>query len=131
MKPILYAVASMAAVGIMISLITAPNPASSEPSAPPTAAPVTAISASPAVLSEAGTLTLEVPGMHCEVACYPRVKETLENTSGVSEVTLAEQPDPEALTVKQVIVQYDAGFDIDGALAGLKDEGFADVTRIE
>ena len=131
MKSIVYAVASMAALGIMIALIITPNPASSEPSVAPTAAPVTAISASPAVLIEAGTLTLEVPGMHCEVACYPRVKETLENTSGVSEVTLAEQPDPAALTVKQVIVKYDAGFDVDGALAGLKGEGFADVTRIQ
>ncbi len=136
MKSIVYAVAGVAALGIMIALIVAPDGTPTEPSipasaAPATVTPATAVSASPAVLNEAGTLTLEVPGMQCQFACYPRVKEALENTAGVSEVTLAEQPDPNTLTVKKVIVKYDAGFDVDGALAGLQHEGFADATRIQ
>lgn len=131
MKSIVYAIAGIAAVGIMIALIVAPSGTPASPAAPATAAPATTVSASPAVLSEAGTLTLEVPSMHCQFACYPRVKESLEARTGVSEVTLAEQPDPNTLTVKKVIVKYDAGFDIDQALASLKQEGFADATRIQ
>ncbi|TWT55938.1 heavy-metal-associated domain-containing protein [Allorhodopirellula solitaria] len=129
MKTIVYAVAGIAALGIMIALIVAPNEAPETSTAP--AAAATSVSASPAVLSEAGTLTLEVPGMHCQFACYPRVKETLEGASGVSEVTLADQPDPDTLTVKKVVVKYDAGFDVDKALASLKLEGFNDATRIQ
>ncbi|TWU10636.1 heavy-metal-associated domain-containing protein [Allorhodopirellula heiligendammensis] len=128
MKSIVYAVAGVAALGIMIALIVAPNGA---PESPASAAPATAVSASPAVLTEAGTLTLEVPSMHCQFACYPRVKETLENSDGVSEVTLVEQPDPETLTVKKVVVQYDAGFDVEKALASLKQEGFGDAARVQ
>lgn len=131
MKSIVYAVAGIAALGIMIALIAAPTTAPATPSASGSAASATAVSASPAVLSEAGTLTLEVPSMHCQFACYPRVKESLESSDGVSEVTLAEQPDPNTLTVKKVIVKYDAGFDVDQALAGLKEQGFADATRVQ
>lgn len=131
MKSIVYAVAGIAAMGIMIALIAVPNGTPATPTAPASAAAATAVSASPAVLSEAGMLTLEVPSMHCQFACYPRVKESLEASTGVSEVTLAEQPDPNTLTVKKVIVKYNAGFDVDQALDLLKQEGFADATRIQ
>lgn len=133
MKSIVYAVAGIAALGIMIALIAAPTSTPATPSASESAsaAAATAVSASPAVLADAGTLTLEVPSMHCQFACYPRVKESLESSDGVSEVTLAEQPDPNTLTVKKVIVKYDAGFDVDQALAVLKQEGFKDATRVQ
>jgi hypothetical protein len=59
------------------------------------------------------------------------VKETLEGTGGVTEVALAEQPEPNTLTVKKVIVKYDAGFDVSQALAGLKEKGFDDAVQIQ
>ncbi len=127
MKTIVYAIAGIAALGIMIALIASP---SSTP-APASATPAATVSATPEVLSEAGTLTLEVPSMHCQFACYPSVKETLEKSPGVSEVALAEQPDPNTLTVKKVIVTYDAGFDLSAALSSLKQEGFDDATRVQ
>jgi copper chaperone CopZ len=127
MKTIVYAIAGIAALGIMIALIASP----SNTPAPASATPAATVSATPEVLNEAGTLTLEVPSMHCQFACYPHVKETLEKTAGVSEVALAEQPDPNALTVKKVIVTYDAGFDLSAALSSLKQEGFDDATRVQ
>ncbi len=131
MKSLVYALAGIAALGIMIALIAAPSKTPSNTSPSVSVAPATMVAASPEVLKEAGTLTLEVPSMQCQFACYPRVKETLENAGSVSEVTLAEQPDPETLTVKKVIVKYDAGFDLSKALAELKQEGFSDATLIQ
>ncbi|MFG0288825.1 MAG: heavy metal-associated domain-containing protein [Rhodopirellula sp. JB044] len=127
MKSVVYAVAGIAALGIMIALIASP------PDVQPTAtqASATLASAEESVMSEPGTLTLEVPGMHCQFACYPHVKETLEKAEGVDEVELVEQPDPNVLTVKKVIVKYDTGFDIDAALASLQQEGFSNATRIQ
>lgn len=129
MKTIAYAIAGIAALGIMIVLIAAPSSTSSSSSTEK--APATSVSAEHAVLDEAGTLTLEIPSMHCQFACYPRVKETLEHAGGVSEVALAEQPDPDTLTLKQVRVSYKPGFDFDAAMASLEQEGFGDATRIE
>jgi copper chaperone CopZ len=128
MKTIVYAIAGIAALGIMIVLIASPSNTTATPAS---ATPAATVSATPEVLNEAGTLTLEVPSMHCQFACYPHVKETLEKTAGVSEVALAEQPDPNALTVKKVIVTYDAGFDLSAALSSLKQEGFDDATRVQ
>ncbi|MCM2375071.1 heavy-metal-associated domain-containing protein [Aporhodopirellula aestuarii] len=125
MKSIVYAVAGIAALGIMIALIVSP------PTSQPSSTEASQVSTEHTVLAEPGSLTLEVPGMHCQFACYPHVKETLEQASGVSEVTLAEQPDPDVLTVKKVIVKYDAGFNLDAALASLKQEGFAEANLIQ
>ncbi|EMI46209.1 heavy-metal-associated domain-containing protein [Rhodopirellula sp. SWK7] len=127
MKSVVYAVAGVIALGIMIVLIASPT--ANMPNT--TDAPATAVSTEHFVATEPGELTLEVPGMHCQFACYPHVKETLEKASGVSEVALVEQPDPDVLTVKKVIVKYDTGFDVDAALASLKQEGFNDATRIQ
>lgn len=125
MKTIAYAIAGIAALGIMIVLIVSPSSMHSSD-----ATPAAAVTAEHTVFSEAGTLTLEIPGMHCQFACYPNVKETLEMAAGVSEVALVEQPDPDALTVKQVIVKYEPGFDMDAAMASLKQGGY-DATRVQ
>ena len=42
-------------------------------------------------MTEAGTLTLSVPKMHCPFACYPAIKKALEETDTVESVELAEQ----------------------------------------
>ncbi|WP_404308978.1 heavy-metal-associated domain-containing protein [Neorhodopirellula lusitana] len=126
MKSIAYVVAGLAALGIMVSLIMSPPSETAAPESAASATSLTSVAADvPAEpLAEAGSMTLEVPGMHCQFACFPKVKETLEGAEGVSEVVLAEQPDPNSLTVKKVIVQYDAGFDVGKALASLKQNGF-------
>ena len=42
-------------------------------------------------------VSLRVPTMHCPFACWPKVKETLEQQDGVAEVTLAKQKDASAI----------------------------------
>jgi copper chaperone CopZ len=82
-------------------------------------------------MTEAGTLTLSVPSMHCAVACYPRVKETLEGVDGVSEVVLDKQKEEGLIDNRQVVLSYDAGFDLTAALANLSQEGFEDASVVQ
>ncbi|MFG0263817.1 MAG: heavy-metal-associated domain-containing protein [Rhodopirellula sp. JB055] len=125
MKSIVYVVAALAAVGIMVAISATPD---QTPETEPTAA---AVVATPEVMAEAGTMTLEVPEMHCQFACFPRVQETLEKNEAVSEVALVDQPDPNALTIKKVVVKYDAGFDVSSALAALQKEGFSSAQKVQ
>jgi len=121
MKSAVYIVAAIAAAGIVLLINTTPDrPATSEQATTPAAVSV----ASSEPMTEAGELTLEVPGMHCQHACFPRVQETLQSQDGVSEVALADQPEPNQLTVKQVIVRYDEGFRVDEALQQLQAAGY-------
>jgi len=123
MRGIAYVIAAIASVAIMIAIATVPRQPTRDDS---TTVGSTSVSAAPMVMPEAGTLTLSVPNMHCAIACFPRVKETLENTAGVNEVELAEQKEEGMIDNRQVIVKYDAGFDVSTALALLSKEGFAD-----
>ena len=123
MRGIAYGIAAIAAIGIMVAISMMPEQSTTDS---PTTAPATAVSASPDVKAEAGTLTLSVPHMHCAVACYPRVKEMLENSDGIQEVELAEQKEEGVIDNRQVIVKYEAGFDVDSALQLLAKEGFED-----
>ena len=122
MRGIAYVVAVIAAVGIMIGIATSPQQSSDELTAPAG----TVVSVTPEVMSEAGTLTLSVPSMHCEFACFPRVKDAIESANGVQEVVLAEQKEEGTIDNRQVVVKYDAGFDVNAALAVLSKEGFDD-----
>jgi periplasmic mercuric ion binding protein len=66
---------------------------------------------------------LEIPGMMCPYACYPKVKETLAAQPGVEAVQLAEQPEgtPEGAIEKKVVeLKLNDDFDSDAALAALK-----------
>ncbi len=126
MRGLAYAIAVIAAVGIMIGIATSPQH-SAEPTSNELAAPAAiAVSATPEVMTEAGTLTLNVPSMHCEFACFPRVKEAIESADGVQEVQLAAQKEEGTIDNRQVVVKYDAGFDLGAALTLLSKEGFAD-----
>ncbi len=122
MRGLAYAIAVIAAVGIMIGIATSPQ----QPSKELAARAAIAVSATPEVMTEAGTLILSVPNMHCEFACFPRVKEAIESADGVQEVQLAEQKEEGTIDNRQVVVKYDAGFDVGSALALLSKEGFAD-----
>jgi len=110
----------------MIGIATSPQH-SAEPTSNDLAAPAAiAVSATPEVMTEAGTITLNVPSMHCEFACFPRVKEAIESADGVQEVQLAAQKEEGTIDNRQVVVKYDAGFDLGAALTLLSKEGFAD-----
>jgi periplasmic mercuric ion binding protein len=116
MRGIVYIIAVVVAVGIMISIANLPPAETTAPQA------TTAVTR---VMSEPGQLTFDVPQMHCEFACFPRVKETLEQTAAVESVELAPQQEEGTIDNRQVIVKYQAGFDVAAAVAALSKEGFA------
>lgn len=125
MRGLAYAIAVLAAVGIMIGIALSPQPSADNPAASAMKA-TTAVSAPPKVMSEAGTITLRVPNMHCEFACFPRVKEAIESADGVQEIQLAKQKEEGTIDNRQVVVKYDAGFDVRAALTLLSEQGFED-----
>ena len=124
MRGFAYAIAVLAAIGIMIGIAMSPQQPADNLAAPATS--TTTVAATPDVMAEAGTITLSVPTMHCEFACFPRVKEAIESADGVQEVQLAEQKEEGTIDNRQVVVKYDAGFDVGSALTLLSEEGFAD-----
>lgn len=125
MRGFAYVIAVLAAIGIMIGIVSYPN--QSKPTSDRSAAtPATA-----AVMTEPGTLKIAVPTMHCKVACFPRVKTTLEGNDGVQSVELATQKEEGVLDNRQVIVNYDNGFNLNAALAALVEEGFPNSVVVE
>lgn len=136
MRGLAYAIAAVAAVGIMFVIATSTN----EPSSDPTTEPATAetqtadtqpIAESAEVLAstsdaEGGLVTIAVPEMHCNFVCFPKVKETLESDETVELVELGPQKEEGAIDNRQVIVKYKAGFDVKNAIALLSKEGFDD-----
>ena len=128
MRGIAYGIAAVAAIGIMYVIATSPDP-QTQPASSDSAA--NTVAASSEIMDEAGSLTLSVPEMHCEFACFPKVKETLEGSSGVAEVTLAEQKEEGVLDNRQVIVKYEPGFDLQGAIASLETAGYKDSNVVQ
>lgn len=122
MRGAAYVVAAIAAVGIMLVIAKGPSEESS------TNAPTSTVS-TPAENLE--TLTLSVPEMHCQFACFPKVKETLEQVATVDAVELAEQKEEGVLDNKQVIVKYKSGFDLDEALGLLADAGYGETELVQ
>ena len=82
-------------------------------------------------MQEAGVVTIAVPSMHCEFACFPRVKEALEKAGSIQEVNLAEQKEEGVLDNRQVIVKYEPGFDPQGAIASLETAGYKDSNVVQ
>ncbi|MGI9466884.1 MAG: heavy-metal-associated domain-containing protein [Rubripirellula sp.] len=118
MRGFAYFIAVLAAIGIMIGIVSYPNqsePSSSRPETTPAPA---------ALMTESGRLTIAVPTMQCEMACFPRVKTTLEGNDHVQSVELATQEEEGVLDNRQVIVNYDNGFNLNEALSSLVEEGF-------
>lgn len=127
MRVIVYAVAVIAAVGIMLAIVL--MPAADEAADGGGQAEV-----APAVPTEAAgetqTLVLHVPDMHCPFACYPAVKETLEGAPNVQAVDLAEQSEEGEIDNPQVIISYGEGFDLESAVARLAERGFKNSTQV-
>ncbi len=122
MRGAAYVVAAIAAVGIMLVIANGPSEEAS------TDAPATTASAPVETLE---TLTLSVPEMHCQFACFPKVKETLEQVATVEGVELAAQKEEGVLDNKQVIVKYKEGFDLDEALGLLADAGYGETKLVQ
>lgn len=125
MRGFAYFIAVLAAAGIMIGIVSYPDQEETGKVAS------TTTSTSAEVMTKAGKLTIAVPSMHCEVACFPRVKATLEATQGVQSVELATQPSEGVLDNRQVIVDYDTGFNLNAALSSLVQEGFPNSAVVE
>jgi len=125
MRGFAYVIAILAAVGIMIGIVSYPDQDTTGDAATAT------LAAPSAIMTEAGFLTIAVPTMQCEVACFPRVKTTLEDTEGVQSVELAAQQKEGVIDNRQVIVNYDTGFDLNVALSSLVEEGFLNSAVVE
>ncbi|TWT53950.1 hypothetical protein Pla22_15840 [Rubripirellula amarantea] len=125
MRSIAYAIAALAAIGIAFVVANSSGPESE------TTSPASAVSASNETMQEAGTLTLAVPEMHCSFSCFPRVKETLESNPAVAAVELGPQKEEGTIDNRQVIVQYEPGFDLSQALTMLAKEGFTDSQAVQ
>jgi len=124
MRGAAYVAAAIAAVGIMMVISRTPVDQQAEP-----AGPTAMTTPTSAVSTE--TLTLSVPEMHCEFACFPKVKEALEQVDSVAEVTLAEQKEEGVLDNRQVIVKYEEGFNLDEALGLLADAGYGETALVQ
>ena len=117
-----YVAAVIAAVGIM--LVIAREPADQTDQDLP-------IAAEPTSAASLETLTLSVPEMHCQYACFPKVKNTLEQVDAVAEVQLAKQKDDSVLDNRQVIVKDKEGFDVDEAIGLLAEAGYSDSALVQ
>ncbi len=125
MRGFAYFIAVLAAIGIMIGIVSYPNQTESRNrSSASTPIPAT-------VMTESGTLTIAVPTMQCEIACFPRVKTTLEGNEGVQSVELAAQQEKGVLDNRQVVVNYENGFNLNAALSSLVEEGFPNSAVVE
>ena len=124
MRSLAYGVAALAAIGIMVAIVAMPEGNETE-TAQTDKEVASSVEATPArVMSEAGTLTMAVPDMHCPFGCYPTIKKTLESADTVTDVQLAEQKVEGEIDNRQVIINFRAGFDVDAAIAALKENGF-------
>ena len=94
------------------------NPAPAHPAASEFSTPVL-------VSFNAGeTTTLEVPEMHCPYACYPTVKEALEDIDGVAGVDLVQQEEEGTINDRRVVVTFDGAVDGAKAIAALDQVNF-------
>lgn len=124
MRFAVYLVAILAVAGL-VYVIGQPTADEASQAATPVAGETSesAVAASDVAGTEK-LVTLSVPEMHCPFACYPSVKETLEEQPGVLEVDLAEQKQEGVLDKREVNLKVAGNFDVDSAISSLSQAGF-------
>ena len=75
-------------------------------------------------------VVIHVPDMHCPFACYPKVKQTLEQQPGVDveSVTLVEQKDEALIDDPRIIVTLKENFDSTQTVNAIAEAGFSGAT---
>lgn len=77
-----------------------------------------------AVTPAANKLVMKVPTMSCPHGCWPTVKKTLEEQSGVAGVELAAQTEEGEIDKPEVTIFYNGSFDAPAAVEALSKNGF-------
>lgn len=122
MRVIAYAVAVIAAAGIVLFLSRPGDSKNASTGSANQASVAKSVPVKP--VAGASQVVLHVPGMHCPFGCYPAVKETLTSQPGVTGVELAKQSDENAIDNPHVTVTYSGNFNADAAIAALAKAGF-------
>lgn len=132
MRSPIYFVAALAAAGIAYYLAAPPQDGAglattgqNVVATPQDGADSAADAGTSQVLVDTGTLVLRVDDMHCEFACFPKVKQTLQELDNVVAVELDEQAEAGTLDNPQVVIDYEPGFDLGFARQALAKKGFA------
>ncbi|WP_164101201.1 heavy-metal-associated domain-containing protein [Candidatus Laterigemmans baculatus] len=123
MRFLVYLVAVLVAAGIVFYLGGSRTPETALQATPATADGPATVDA-----GTVETVNLRVPDMHCPMACYPSVKKALEAEAGVQKVDLVEQKEEGLIDNPVVIIEHDAAFDVDQAVARLEKIGFKGAT---
>lgn len=115
------------AVVLMGCADTAPEP---DPAADPvesteSGSGVAALETLPVSFVSGDVATLAVPEMNCQLACYPKVKRTLEGVTGVATVELVKQQDEVQIDDRRVTITFEGDVDGAAALAALESAGYA------
>lgn len=77
-----------------------------------------------AVTPASSKMVIKVPTMSCPHGCWPTVKKTLEEQSGVASVELAKQSDETTIDKPEVTITCDGTFDAPAAIDALSKNGF-------
>lgn len=70
--------------------------------------------------------TLEIPSMSCQISCFPKIKETLEEMEGVEVVELVPQEDEVAINDHRITVKFNADVSSDATMKALAGAGYDD-----
>ncbi|MCR9202501.1 MAG: hypothetical protein NXI04_27995 [Planctomycetaceae bacterium] len=101
-----------------------PDPATEPAEAGEAGSGVAALETMPVSFVSGDVATLAVPEMNCQLACYPKVKRTLEGVEGVAAVELVEQQDEVQVDDRRVTITFEADVDGAAALAALESAGY-------
>lgn len=126
MRIFVYALSVVAAAGIVYWVSNNPVEPSSSPDAQSVASAPAENDGQNVDPADLQLVSIHVPKMHCPFACYPAVKKTLEGTTGVQGVELAEQKEEGVIDNPVVIVKAAPGFDVEKAMESLAAKGFSE-----
>lgn len=82
--------------------------------------------AMPTSFAAGESTTLEIPSMSCQISCFPKIKETLEDMEGVEVVELVPQEDEVAINDHRITVKFDSDVSSEATMQALADVGYDD-----